>query len=196
MSLEAIKSKIIEDAKREADRILKEAEFKRDHILKDAKAKVEEIISKAKVEYEEIKKRELENKRVVAELEVGKQLLAAKRRLLDEVFDRLRLKMEELPKGSYLSFFEKLLKCAVETGEEEIILGKDEDLLNGAFIEDVNKKNGWRLKLSNYRRNFKKGLIISRGDVEVNLSMDAIVRDVREKWEGEVVKRLFGEGNP
>lgn len=195
MSLESIKLKIIEDAKKEAEKILKEAESKKDNILKEAKAKVDEIIKKAKIEYEEVKNREIENKKVVAELEIGKQLLAAKRKLLEEVFNKLRLKMEGLPKGEYLSFFGRLLERAVETGDEEVVLGKNEKLLNGNFIQDINKRKGWNLKISNHRGNFEKGLILSRGDIEVNLSIDAIVKDVKEKWESEIVKKLFEEGN-
>ncbi|MCS7233977.1 MAG: V-type ATP synthase subunit E family protein [Synergistetes bacterium] len=196
MSLEDIKLKIIEDAKKEAEKILKEAEARRNHILKEAEVKVNELINKAKLEFEEIKKREIENKRIVAELEMGKKLLAAKRNLLDEVFNKLRLKLESLSKGDYISFFGRLLERAVETKDEEVILGRDENLLNGNFIQDINRKKAWNLKLSSHRGNFGKGLILSRGDVEVNLSIDTIVKDVKEKWEAEVVKMLFEEGNP
>lgn len=196
MSLEKIKSKIIEDAKKEAARILEDAESKRDKILKDAKAKVEEIIGKAKHEYEELKAREIGNKRVLAELEVGKQLLAAKRKILDEVFDKLRFKLEGLEKEEYREFFVRLFEKAVETGKEEVILGEREKLLNGDFIQELNKRKGWNLRLSKQRGGFKRGVILSQGDVEVNLSIDAIVRDVKEKWEDRVVKKLFsGEGN-
>lgn len=191
MSLEEIKGKILGDAKREAERILKEAEEKRDRILKEAQSRANEIIQKANADFEEIKRREIETKRIVAELEVGKQMLLAKRNLLDKVFKMLESKLETLPKGDYLAFFERLLELAVGTKDEVVTLGKEEHLLNGNFIQSLNRKKGWSLKLSEVRGDFKRGLLLSQGLVDVNLSIEAILKDIREKWEDEVVRMLF-----
>ncbi|KUK13355.1 MAG: hypothetical protein H5T91_05395 [Synergistetes bacterium] len=193
MSLDKIKQKILEDAKREAEKIIKDAEGKKDKILKDAKARAEEIVTKAKLQYDELKKREIENKRILAELEVGKQLLAARRKILDEVFDELRSRLEKLGKEDYCAFFERLLKKSVETGKEEVVLGKEEKFLDGDFFQEINKKQGWNLRVSKHRGGFRRGFILSQGDIEVNLSIDAIIRDVKEKWEDIVVRKLFTE---
>ncbi len=193
MSLEEIKLKIIGDAKKEAEKILKEAELKREQIIREAELKVNEIIQKAKLEFEEIKRREIENKKIVAELEVGKQMLLAKRTLLEKVFNKLQSKLENLPKHDYIAFFERLLNKAVETKEESVILGREEMLLNGNFFQELNKRNGWNLKLLSSRGNFRRGLILTQGDIDVNLSIEAILKEIREKWEDEIVRKLFSE---
>lgn len=193
MSLEDIKSKIIGDARKEAERILKEAEERREKILKKARDEIDKLIEEAKSETEELKRREIGRRRVVAELENKKQMLAAKRRLLDEVFEEARKQIENLSRRDYLGFFEKLLDRAVEAKSEKVILGKEEKLIDAKFIESLNKKKGWNLRLSRGRGDFKRGLILSRGDVDVNLSLEAIFRDIREKWEDRVVEKLFPE---
>ncbi len=193
MSLEDIKSKIIGDAEKEAARILKEAEERKEGILRKAKEEIDKLIEKAKSETEELKKREIERRRVVAELENKKQMLAAKRRLLDKVFEEARRQIENLSPGDYLKFFEKLLEKAVETGSEKVVLGKEERTIDTKFIESLNKKKGWNLRFSKDKGDFKRGMILSRDEVDINLSLEAIFRDVREKWEDKLVERLFPE---
>ncbi len=193
MSLEDIKAKIIGDAKKEAERILKEAEEKKERILRRAKEEINKLIEEAKSKTEELKKREIERRRVVAELENKKQMLAAKRRLLDEVFEEARKQIENLSRRDYLKFFEKLLEKAVETGSEKVILGKEEKIIDAKFVETLNKKKGWNLRFSKDRGDFKRGMVLSRNEVDVNLSLEAIFRDIREKWEDKVVERLFPE---
>ena len=191
MSLEDIKAKIIGDAKAEADRVLKEAREQADAILKKASAEADRVVAEAKQKASKLEEMEVERRKVVAELEVKKLMLAAKRELIDEVFERTRESLESLPKERYLSFFERLLGLAVDSGDEEVVLGSREELIDAGFIEELNRKHGWKLKVSPQRGEFKRGVVLQKGFIDINLSVDAILKDIRRNWEEKVRERLF-----
>jgi V/A-type H+-transporting ATPase subunit E len=51
------------------------------------------------------------------------------------------------------------------------------------------------LRLAGETRDIQGGFIIRSGDIEINNSLEAIVKMRRDKLEAEVVKTLFGEGD-
>ena len=87
-----------------------------------------------------------------------------------------------------------LLVESVETGTEEVIVGKaDKGIIDSKVISAANKKLGRKgnLTLSKTSGSMAGGFILRRGKVDLNLSFDGLVEHAREGLETEVAKLLF-----
>ncbi|MCK4885816.1 MAG: hypothetical protein KAS96_00445, partial [Planctomycetes bacterium] len=118
MNATEIVDKILADANAEAAKIANQAEAaakaekaKLDGEMADYKAKTETLAAKAA---QEKKSRML----AAARMDIAKEFLAEKRRILDEVFVQARHKLQNLPDEDYRKLMTKLILEAVETGDE------------------------------------------------------------------------------
>jgi len=132
-----------------------------------------------------------------ARMEIRKESLAAKHALLDEVFARARERTAALPDGEYQQLVAQLMVKAVESGDEEVIVGRNENRINDRLIKEVNRQLGpgykGNLRMSNDRADFDSGFILRRGRVQVNVSTDVLVAQAREALETEIAAVLFAE---
>ena len=84
---------------------------------------------------------------------------------------------------------------AVETGAEEVIIGKNETRITDSFIKQVNRKLGTGFKgnllLARERANISGGFILRRGKVQINVSTDVMVAQARENLEMELAQEMF-----
>lgn len=200
MGLEELKQKIIEDAKRNAAEIIKTGESKTTLIIKEAQEKIkklrEERLRKAELEAKAIKERTVGS----ARLEARKKLLLAKQELIEEVITKALKRILELPKKEYLKFIEKQLlgiedlsgSCKVEFNE------RDKRIITPEWLEkleqELRKKSpNLSLELSkNFRTDITGGVIIKSSEVELNNSLEAIVKLKRDDLECEIANILFG----
>ena len=148
MALADIKEKILAEAIKEKEALLGAAKKEQDQILGEAKKTAQSI----KKETEEKLKKEvplvLKRREAVAGLDVRKEMLGAKRELIERSFEGAAQGIETLPKEAYCTFMTNLLKEAVETGNEEVLLGEEETILDLAWIEAFNAASGKNITLS------------------------------------------------
>ena len=99
--------------------------------------------------------------------------------------------------NEYSQLLEAMLLSNVETGDEEIIFDeRDLSRIDKSLVKRVNKnlkEQGIRddVRLSGERRSIKSGFILKRGDLEINCSIDAQIKSLREELEGEIAAILF-----
>lgn len=194
------------------EKIEQETETKKDQIIGEAKAKAAEILQKAKEQAEEFyqdqiaaaKKRaevDLGRGKAMTMLELRKEALAEKQKLIDEVFTQAANKLLVLSEKEYLEFIRKKLLETIETGQEEIgVSAKDQTRINQKFIQEINaelKRKGKKgaMSLAKSPRPIQGGFILSADQVEINCSLEAILKRRREEVEQEVAIKLFGK-NP
>lgn len=197
--IERIKEKIMQEALEKEQQILNKAKTEADQILKNSAITVEEIkqqcLQKGKRQAEEEKRKILS----MAELEERKRLLQAKQQMIDEVFEKARQELENLPVDDYLHLMQNMLLKNAVAGDEEIIASnKDKSRITQDFLKQVNeelKKQGkiGGLKLSADTRPMIGGFILKSRDMEINSSFDAALKMQREQLETEIAKILFGE---
>jgi V/A-type H+-transporting ATPase subunit E len=194
-------------AEKVVTKILKEAEKKSKSIVDKARADSEEVIKAASLQAERILKdaKELsaekareEKERVLASanLEIRKAMLEQKQKLMDEAFKGAVNHLRQKTKKEYVALIERLLVQSVETGAEEVIVGKaDKNLIDSKVIASANKKlrDRGNLTLSKTVGSMTGGFILRRGKVDVNLSFDGLIELARESLESEVAKILFRE---
>jgi len=191
MSLADIKNKIQADAQTEADEIIDKAKAQADKIEKATDAQIKEIQDNYTTRFKKEKPEILNRREIVAKLDVDKLKLGAKQSLIKDAFDEALQGLSSLSKDKYLGFVEALLDKAVETGKEEVLVGKSEKKITKTWLDSYNQKHDYNLVLSSEKLPVSGGFVLKNGNIETNCSFDMLVSWVREDIEAGVVKRLF-----
>ena len=192
---EQVVKKILADAKAEAERIKKQAE----ETQAAEQAKLDEQLSEYKKQTDVIAQKAGKDKKAhllaAARMDIAKQLLAEKRKILDEVFDQARGQLENLSDEQYRKLITKLMLEAVETGDEEVIIDNEERRIDQEFIKSINQQLGpsrkGNLKLSEEKANLGRGFILKRGKIKNNVSIEVLLAQTRKELEIELAKELF-----
>jgi V/A-type H+-transporting ATPase subunit E len=189
--------KILADAKAEAEKIKNQAKEKE----AVEQAKLDEQLSAFGRQTDIIAKKAGEEKKAhllaAARMDIAKQLLAEKRKILDEVFQQARRQIENLVDEQYRELMTKLMLEAVETGDEEVIVDKQERRIDQKFIKNINQQlascGKGNLKLSGDRVSLGGGFILKRGKIKNNVSVEVLLAQARKELEIELAKGLFGD---
>ena len=195
MNAEQVVDKILSQAKAEAQTILDEAAAKADA----HKARLRAELAEYERQTEALAAEAAEDKRrrmlAAARMSNAASRLTAKVQLLDEVFQTARQRLVQLPDEPYKAMMARLMTQAVQTGDEEVIVGSDERRINDEFIKQVNRQLGTgfkgNLRLSDRRAPIQGGFILSRGKVQMNASVDVMIDQLREVMETELAAKLF-----
>ena len=128
-------------------------------------------------------------------MDVAKDLLAEKRSVLDQVFEDAREQMKKLPDEEYKKIMTTLMKQAIETGDEEVIVDNNETRIDHEFIKMLNRELGpgykGNLRLSNDRQNLGAGFILRRGKINNNVSLNVLLSQAKKELEIKLAKDLF-----
>jgi len=213
MQGEHLIEKILSDARAEAQKIIEKAQEKESA----EQAKIDEQLAEYKKETEIITQKAAKAKRSqllsAARMEIAKKLLAEKRKMLDEVFAQAHQRLMNLPDDQYRQLIIKLMLQAVETGDEEVIIDKNENRINQDFINQVNEQlrskastcvpagrgpslgagGKGNLRLSDQRQDLGGGFILKRGRIKNNVSFEVLLAQARRDLEIELAKELFSE---
>lgn len=196
MQAEQVIEKILSDARAQAATIAKEAADRTaaeraalDAQLADYRQQTEVLVAKAA---------EDEKAHILAQarMEAAKAYLAEKAAILDEVFARAKQRLAELPDHEYRELMARLMVEAVETGDEEVVVGANEHRIDQNLINDVNGrlvgqgKKG-NLRLAAERHHLAGGFVLRRGKIKTNVSLDPLIDQARTALEIELAKDLF-----
>lgn len=191
--------KILADAKAEAQKIKKEAEEKE----AAERAKLTGQLDEYKKQTELLAKKAGEDEKshilAAARMNIAKEFLAEKRKILDEVFEQARRQLQNLPEGEYRALIKKLILDVVETGDEEVVVDTNENRIDHEFLKEINRELGsdkkGNLRLSDERQNLGAGFILKRGKIKTNVSMKVLLEQARKELEIELAKELFEKSN-
>lgn len=196
MEAEQVVEKILADAKVEADKIKKQAQDKEAAEQAKLDAQLIEYKKQTEILAEKAGKDEKSHILAAARMDIAKQLLAEKRKILDEVFEQARQQTQNLPDEQYHELITKLMLEVVETGEEEIIIDKNEKRIDHKFIKQMNHKLGpgykGNLRLSDEKQDLGGGFCLRRGKIKTNVSIKVLLDQARKELEIELAKQLFG----
>jgi V/A-type H+-transporting ATPase subunit E len=187
--------KILADAKAEAEKIKKQTDANE----AAERAKLDEQLKQYKKQTDILAKKAGEDEEshilAAARMDIAKQLLAEKRKILDEVFEQARQQLQNLPEQEYRSLCTKLMLEAVETGDEEVIVDEKDNRINQELINQVNQKlsskGKGKLKLSDQKQDIGAGFVLKRGQIKTNVSLDVLLDQARKELEINLAKELF-----
>jgi vacuolar-type H+-ATPase subunit E/Vma4 len=189
MSVEGIQTRIIEDAKKEAQSIVDQAN-KEAKTIDEANMKEAELYFEKKLKLlEEQYSREMERMILSRRLALRKRLLDARQKWMDKAFQDAYQDLVRQDLDEYKDLMIGLIGKVSVHKDEEIIFGMkgDEKLLN-RIVDELNRQHKGNFMLSKERRDFPWGFILRKGNVETNMSIDSLFRykrnDLEQKaWE-------------
>lgn len=190
---EKIIAHILADGKEQADAILAQAEQQcaliRAEFDEKAKAAYTERVRKGVADCQD----RVDSMDRIARMEAKKGLLALKQQKVSESFDLAAEKIVALPAEQYTAFLAKLAARASVTGDEEIVLNaKDRESVGAAVAAEANALLGkGKLSLSDKTGSFAGGLILRRGSIEANCTVELLVELCRSEMSAEIAKLLF-----
>jgi len=195
MEAQQVIEKILAEANAEAQKIKEQAKEKE----AAEQAKLDEQLSQFNEQTETLAQKAAEDEKshvlAAARMDIAKQLLAEKGKILEEVFRESRRQLQQLPDDQYRQLIAKLMLQAVETSQEQVILDKSEARIDQQLIDQVNQQlsaNGkGDLKLSDQRRDLGGGFILSRGKIKTNVSFKVILDQARKDLEIGLAKEVF-----
>lgn len=189
---EAIISKIIEDAHRIVNSTLEEGNANASKIIaranNDANIYLQDNMKASIAERQEILRRRIS----VANLEVKKLILAAKKEVLDSAFDMAKKTILALPKEEYKAIIAGMLQSASDK-DIVYISERDASIITANFITTQAKLLGVKIKRAKEFVDIEGGIILSDGSMDKNLSIEVELASLREELETEIAKEMFGE---
>ncbi len=190
---EKIIAHIQADAKAQADAILAQAEQQCASIREEFEKKAGELYGEKIRAGVKACQDQLDSQQRIAQMEAKKSLLAVKQEMVAESFDKARDQILNLPREQYIDFLAKLAAKASVSGDEEIVLNAaDREAVGEQVVKAANEKlNGGKLSLSQETGSFDGGLLLRRGNVEVNCTVELLVELCRGEMSAELASVLF-----
>lgn len=186
--------KILSDATHDAGEMLSEALKKAEALVaakqSEADAEYDLSVEEARKAGEEVVRRRL----TVADLEVKKLLLSAKKQAVDEAFGESLKKLLALPKEEYTALVGSMIASAADDGDVVVISENDKNVLTKAVFDKISAKIGKKLTLSDTFGNFKGGVMLLGKGVDKNLTFESELALLRDEVEPEVAKIMFSNG--
>jgi V/A-type H+-transporting ATPase subunit E len=129
----------------------------------------------------------------IARMEGRKELLAVKQEMVTRSFDLARERIVSLPEEQYVDFLAGLAARAAVTGDEEIVLNaRDRKAVGQKLVQAANARiPQGRLTLSDETGDFAGGLILRRGSIEANCTVELLVELSQGELSAQVAEILF-----
>lgn len=198
MSANEVTEKILTEAEAQAEQVKKQADEKtlqeRQKLQAELDSFDEQTTQLANRAAEEVMSQVLAQ----ARMEIAKKSLQTRNGLLEQTFAAAAEKITNMNANEYQQLMEKLILASVNTGDEEIIIDRNEKRIDAAFVERLNakldKNSKGKLKLSDSKTDIGAGFILQKGKVRINGSLKVLLETAKEKLQTELAVELFGKG--
>jgi V/A-type H+-transporting ATPase subunit E len=194
MSIENILKRIEEEAESTAQELLDKAKAEAAQIDDDYSEKAKELKEKLGARAKSGAAEE-ERRLVVSEqLELKKALLTKKREILAELYKEARSRIESLPEKEYLKLLKALILEKAISGREEIIIPSGQgDIISQDFLVSLNKDfpGGGGFSIAKEPGEFSWGVVLREGRRVVDLSLEVLFDQLKERIEPEIAEVLF-----
>ncbi|MBU5304299.1 V-type ATP synthase subunit E [Eubacterium callanderi] len=197
MSADKIIEKILEKANEDVALIEQETAEKVQSSVAAIERRTELTLNalknKEKADVEEVHRRS----QLMTRLDSRKNILAVKRKVIDEVFDKARTALDTLDESRYEALVTKIVVNGSETGTEKLqVPEKDMKRYSDGLLNKLNaalKEAGkiGELTIDETPASFNSGVMLIGEMSDVNGSFDVLIDDAREKYEREVAEMLF-----
>ena len=188
---EAIINKIIADAKAKAEQILEQASVDSQQVLDNAKLECEQNSKALASKKQSIIDETISRRKTVADLDVKKIVLKAKKDAIDKAFVLAKEELVNLPSADYLKLVSSMIETFVEDGDVVTISAKDKDIITDNLVKDIASKKGVKLTLSKEYGDFTGGVILSNNGIDKNLTFDVELKVLREELETTIASMIF-----
>jgi V/A-type H+-transporting ATPase subunit E len=127
-----------------------------------------------------------------ADMERRQLLLGAKQACIDEAFSKAAEALRALPRDEYVSLLARVAADNGEGTEELILSAADREAVGADVVSAANAtKAGAAFTLSDETRELGGGLVLKKGQVEINCAFDTRLRQLRQEMASDVARILF-----
>ncbi|MBN2270414.1 MAG: V-type ATP synthase subunit E [Sedimentisphaerales bacterium] len=196
MEAQQVIEKILADAGAEAEKILNQAREKQAAEQAQADEKLAGYNEQTRSLVDKAANDEKAHLLAAARMKIAKERLAEKRKILDELFDQARARLQGLADEEYRGIMVRRMLEAVETGDEEVVVDRSDSRIDMDLLKEVNRQLGPGFK-GNLRFASAKddlggaGFILKRGKIKTNVSLAVLLDQARKELEIELAKDLF-----
>lgn len=193
LAIDNITSRIIYDAEKEAAVITKDAEERKEKILSDARKAAEEKREAFRTRGEAERASLVERNAAVAKIDAGKLILEEKQALIERCLSEAVNKVASMEETEYMKFLVDTALSLAPDGGELILNEKDRERFGEKLLDHLKDGEG-KYSLSDEIRGMKGGLVVKKGNVYLNGSLEARIESLKNELVPEVAAILFGEG--
>ena len=190
---EKIIAHIQADAAAQADAILAQAEQQCAEIREGYERKAKDAYAEKIRAGVKANQDRLESVERLARMEGRKSVLALKQDMVSKSFDLAVDKLVDLPEEQYVALLAKLAAQASVTGDEQVVLNaRDREKIGPAVVAAANARlSDGKLTLSDEVGAFRGGLLLRRGSIEANCTVELLVELCHGDMAAELAKVLF-----
>ena len=191
--IENITNRIKADTQAEIDKINAQAdaqiaEINASYAAKAAKEEAD-ILAKGEQSAKERESRLIS----AAQMDARKGILSAKQKMINQAYDIALEKLTKLPEDEYINLLANLAKSASNGSGVLTFNAADKEKTGAKVAAKANALlGGGSLTVSEKSAPIKGGFLFKDGAVEVNCSLETLVKTVRTETTGEVNAILFG----
>lgn len=192
---QAVIEKILSDANAAAEENIAAARVKADEIVSQARQAAQE---NARLHADDAKNAAdelIRRRRSVDALESRKAELAAKKAVLDELFDEVVTTLRRDRAQLYRDNLARSIERAAEDGDQVVACAADAKIVTKKFVAEIAERCGKQIALSAQVGDFAGGVMLCGKNYDKNLTLDRQLQAVRERYEAQFSQMLFGDAN-
>lgn len=192
--IESIKNKIEADGIAESEKMLEAAKVEATRIRRDSEAKIAALKSQTEAKVTAVRTQKQRIAASNASLAVRKEMLAAKKELIDQVCAEAVKHIGSFDKVDYekaiLGLFQK---CAVEGGELVLLSENAKKKLGDGIVDKMNAMiSGKKVKLGAPTSEIGDGFILQGLNSRQVCTFETVLELGRDQIEAQAAKILFG----
>lgn len=187
---DAIIQKIIQDARDYADKVLTDAQTKASGIWAEAESGSENAIIEGEKKCAEERASYISRRQTLARLESKKNILSAKRAVLDEVFVYAHELLKGMNEEEYLAYISARLEKYAEEGD--CVRLSENAPISAEKAEALTAAKTKKLKVYKNGK-FSGGIVIESKKTDYDFSFEGALRDYAERYSGEISRSIFKE---
>lgn len=181
---------LLANAKKAAEAMTSEAAEESKEAAESLRARLEEERTARRKEADEAAERAYSGRKKLGELEAGKVALKAKQQCVTEVYAKVKELILSLKDADYLALYKKLIESECEDGDEIIVAASDAKRITAEFIKKLSSSTKKKLSLSKEKGDFSGGVILRGKKYDRDLSVDAVVEELKSRTVSETVHSL------
>lgn len=181
---------LLQSAKKTAAAMVDEATEESTEAVEKIRAVLEKEKAEHRKEADEAAERAYSGRLKLGELEAGKVALKAKQQCVTDVYTKVKEIILSLKDADYLALMSKLIQAECEDGDEIIASAADGKRVTAEFVKKLSQSTKKKLTLSKEKGEFCGGVILRGAKYDRDLSVDAIVEDLKSRTVTETVNKL------
>ncbi|MDD7513218.1 MAG: V-type ATP synthase subunit E family protein [Clostridiales bacterium] len=196
MSVEKITSKILEDAKAQADAITLDANLRAEGIVNEAKENAESLFESYKTRGEEEKLKLIDRKKSVAEIDGRKITLGVKQEIIDKAFKIAAEKIASMENDKYIDFLVEKIKASGIREGEIVMNPTQREEIGTKLVEKLNQNLAFDAEFKGFTLSDETvdavgGFMVKKGQIYMNGTLENLIEEEYGNIVSSVVEKLF-----